>query len=487
MVFHPGDPWPSDTPGGVSHRAWGGYIRFWLMAAISGGFPFTAGPHQNDRLNAGNVLTDTSGFVGGRQVDPQALPTTSGLWVDLTCDLVDCDIANGATSGAGILSKAEAGTLTATLYDPTGKYDPANPSSPFALNGRSRLVPGVPILAFCEIIRDPTAATVQVWQVPLFSGTADRWSEAWDREPSDRRGKLVATDFVKQLVKMNRAAQPPAGAGESVQSRLGRISTYYAFNGLTHYAVPPSAGGEGTRTLQATTLAQSAWELINRAIDDDLGFVWWNPGMSTIYGAGGVWVSRESWSYVAAGFPKPLLGCGGAGFLDIVTEAIPMAFDAQLVNAAYASRSGGTSQSARNTASINRWGEQSVSRSDLGLNDDPQVATWAQDLVNLEANPRGALERVTLIPAVAPQSWDAWRQVLPPSIVTGPLRVVYENESFDYVADVTVRNVGYEYHIAADDWSVVLHTVSANMASGANTLHAGPHALDRLDAGNVAA
>jgi len=483
VPFTPGDPWPSTTPGGACLPGWGGYIRFWLLAEIAAGFPFALGAAANDRLDAGNVLSDASMVRFGPPIaDPTALPVTSGLWVDLSCDLTDCEITAGAATSAGVLSKAEAGTLTATLFDPTGKYDPLNPDTPYALAGRSRLVPGIRIVALCEVVNNPTVTTPTVTQSILFTGTADRWAEDWTKDPGDRRAKLTASDLTKNLVKLDRDEQAPQGAGETVATRLSRIADYFGFGRPLHNLY----GTEAAYTEQATTLAQSAWELLNRTMDDELGFLWVDAQGRII------WTAREIWQYRQ--FPPLQLGCGGTGFYDIVTDATPLAIDATQVNRVAAARTGGTTQTATNTASINRWGERSYQRTDLGLADDTQTAKWAQDFVNLAAYPRYAVDSVTVIPAVAAQSWtcwaDLWKYLLDYrgySFIAGLFRVVFESDLFAYTVDTTVRMVGYQLRVDPDQWTVQLRTVDANLASGAHTFHAGAHANDRLDAGNVAA
>src|SRR5262245_4434379 len=174
MPFTPGDPWPDTTfPGGVAHEAWSGYIRLIVRARIDAGTAFTLGPHPQDRLNSGNVLSQAGGLPAALEGgEPRA--AASGLWVDLTCDLIDLEITLGATSSDGVLSKAEAGTLTATLWDPDGKYDPANPTGRYSIAGHTRLLPGVPVEAFCETIANPQAASPAVNRWPLFTGTADQ-------------------------------------------------------------------------------------------------------------------------------------------------------------------------------------------------------------------------------------------------------------------------------------------------------------------------
>jgi hypothetical protein len=55
----------------------------------------------------------------------------SGAWTDITCDTTSASWTWGASEALGPLTECEGGTLRVSLYDPTRKYDPDNPSSPF--------------------------------------------------------------------------------------------------------------------------------------------------------------------------------------------------------------------------------------------------------------------------------------------------------------------------------------------------------------------
>ena len=165
--WQPGMPWPSGTPGGAAAPAWGGYVRFWVRAAIAPGRSFHMGSHPDDRLDAGNVM-------GGGSINTAIGRAGVGehLWIDLTCDTIDAEIQGGASGSAGIFTKADAATITVTLADPTGKYDPLNGHSPYAYGGHSRLVPGTPVEAFAEVVNGDDGS----WQrFYLFVGTADSW------------------------------------------------------------------------------------------------------------------------------------------------------------------------------------------------------------------------------------------------------------------------------------------------------------------------
>jgi hypothetical protein len=284
-VWQPTDPWPSGTTGGASSPKWGDYIRLWIRAGIAAGNPFHVGQHANDRLDSGYVL------MGAESALPRATDPAR-LWIDLTCDTLDCEIAGGASSGQGIFSKADAATLVVTLHDPEGKYDPLNGASPYAYAGRSRLVPGTPIEAFAEVVDPSTSIATRHW---LFTGTADSWAEEWTPRPTNRQAKLVATDVTKQWVRYDQPEQPPTGTGDTTGQRVQRLVDYYQWPGIVEHA--PSS----TVTLQATTLAQSAWELLNRTLDDELGYVYFTPEGALR------WLNRQTWMIVGA--PVLALGC----------------------------------------------------------------------------------------------------------------------------------------------------------------------------------
>lgn len=482
--WQPGDEWPDSTfEGGAINPAWSGYIRFFLQAQIAPGAAFVMGESSTDQLNKGNVLSQPGGLpvdarTGGAQ--------QSGLWVDLTCDLVDCEITLGSSSQAGILSKVEAGTLTATLYDPYGVYDPLNPSSPYSLNRQTRLVPGVPMRAFCEVIFDNAgiASANSVTRVPLFTGTADSWREDWTTDPSDRFAKVVATDTVKNFTRMDKPEASPQGANENVANRLTRIVNYYGWTGTVAQGLPYTSSGQ---VLQATTLAQSAWELVNRTLDDELGFVYFIPTPPTLpYDPQLRWYNRDVWDY--AGGPKIVIGCGETGTgsatsdtYDIATDVQPASFDELLLNSVYAARSGGTQQAVQNAASVDHYGESSLQRTDLGLNTDAQVATWAQLLVDRQSYPQTSLDHVELMPATAVKPWRAWAAVLSVQLPTSVMRVRWDR--LDYVADVTFRPVGWKHSITADEWRVEWQTVTVSTVPAAGLFHVGQHAQDALDNG----
>lgn len=459
MPFVPGDPWPG-TPGGSIPAGWSGYLRFYLRAAIASGRPFTMGDDPNCRLDAGNSMA-----YFGQPAEGES------TWADLSCDCTDVQIKGGSSSTSGILSKAEAGTLVAELWDPESKYDPLNPDSPFVLAGSTRLGPGIPVEAFAEVINNPAAATPTVTKRPLFTGTADRWSQPWTREESERFGRLEATDATKLFVKMNKPEQPAQGQGELAMQRISRIVTYYGWQGVIWnpptYTVDP---------LQGTTLAASAWELLNRTLDDQIGMIYVTRDGRLR------WTARNQWT--ARTTPVASFGCG-PGLFDIVTEAIPQTFDAALLNTVSAANTGGNAQTATSSSSVARFGEQSYKRTDLGMLNDTAAAAWALFVIGISAYPQTGLELIRLQPDAAPSPWIAWNAALGLEYVTDIIRVLWE--AAGYTADVQARIVGHSYKIDAEAFEVEWRLVGSSLVTGPGTFHMGPHANAALDSGFVLA
>lgn len=464
MAWVPGMSWPG-TPGGALSPAWGGYTRLYVRAQIAPGTQLHVGPHPADRLNAGNVY------------GPVTASPTQSLWVDLSCDVLDLTVDHGATRAEGAFSRAEASTVTVTLYDPARVYDPSNLDSPYVLKGASRFIPGLPVEVVAEVVTNPTTSTVT--RYVLFTGAVDYWREPWATNPADRRAKFTASDKTKYLASLNWPEQSPVGAGDTVTQRIARIAAYFAL------PFPVVATGASTRTLAATTLAQSAWELLNRTIDDEIGYVY---VQHTNTGPVLRWVNREQW-FPTTVTPVLVLGCDvpAVDALDVITAVQLAGIDEQLRNVVYASRTGGTQQTARAQSSIDKYGgyERDYKRTDLGLATDAQVAEWAQAIISLYAYPTPVPVSVTLHPpAGEAQPWAAWAKILGVVEVTDPVRVVWEPpDGAGSRVDVIVRVLGERHEITRDSWAVTWSTVG--FVTRGKTLHAGPHALDRLDDGNV--
>jgi hypothetical protein len=262
-----------------------------------------------------------------------------------------------------------------------------------------------------------------------------------------------------------------------VQQRIHRIVEFFDWEG--EIVDPP---GGSTVTLQATTLAQPAWELLNRATDDEIGYVYFDADGRLR------WINRQAWSTISE--PVITFSCEHAspvpGF-DVLTDAAPSTLDLQMRNTVYASRSGGTMESAISQSSVDRYGRYEYKRTDLGLNSDQQAADWAEYVVVLYAFPQIALSDVTMRPAISARSWEVWNSVLGLTLVTDLVRIIWAPpDRPDDVIDAIVRVVGLSHRISRDSWEVQWQLVAASaLGFSGSVFTMGPHAQDRLDAGYV--
>jgi hypothetical protein len=439
--------WPG-TPNGAFSPAWGGPIQVYVWIAIAAGTTFTWGQSGNDNLDAGNVW-------GAGTVVPE--PPEGRLWVDVTCDVIELQTHLGGRRSDDALTRADAATCSITLRDPTRAYDPLNPDSPWQYGGRSRLAPGTPVWAWAELLTSPT--TVDTYR--LFTGTVDSWHEDWALDPADRQAKVEASDATKVLVNLDWGEQPEVGAGDTVDERLDRILAFYGYTGPTDLDV-------STNTLQGTTLAQSAWELVGRAVDDELGFVWID--------ALGVLQFRNRATWQTRSTPTFTLGCP-AGF-DVVLDADVTA-SGPMRNAISASVNGGTMQTARSAESISLYGPHNYKRTDLGLQTDAQAGAWATHLLQVSAYPRATLNGVTVKPAFDP---NVWPYLLGLELLRERVTVQWQPPT-EALIETTGRVASVEHVITRFSWEVGLGFTMADVFG--RLFHWGPHPQDRLTQGNV--
>lgn len=472
-AWHPGDAWPSSTPGGAISPHWGGYVKLWVRAALAAGETFHMGKHANDRLDAGNVM----GGAPEALVRAPRVGTVERLWIDLSCDVLDVQIAGGASSSQGIFSKPDTATMQVTLSDPGGIYDPLSNVPPWSYGGRSRLVPGTPVECFAEIVNGDTGALSRVW---LFTGGADSWGEDWTPTPSRRTARLVASDETKQWARYNLPEGAAVGADDTISQRVARLVAAYQWAGI----VQNDPDG-GTVTLAATTLAQTGWELLNRTLDDELGYVYFTPTGALR------WVNRGTWYE----HPAPILALGcpdleeaGETFRDVIIDASPSTIDDQVRNSIYAARTGGTTVTAISQSSIERYGfRYDYKRTDLGLANDAQVGAWAQVVLELYAYPQISLADITMRPAIDARSWEVFASVLGVQYVSDLVRVVWAPPDLPtHEIDVLSRVVGAAHKITRAAFETRWQLVgSGGLASSGAVFTMGPDANDRLDAGYI--
>lgn len=452
----PPDPWPG-SPGGTASPSWGPTVRLFVWIALHAGAPMRWG----SVAGTGDVLTAGNTWASGVPAPPVP-PPTNRLWIDVTCDTLTVETHLGGVRAEGALVRAEAATARITLADPTRQYDPTNPDSPWQFQGRSRLMPGTPVLVFAETYTGTTLTRHN-----LFSGTVDVWSAPWEPHPEDRRAVVVASDDIKTLAGLDRGEQPAAGAGDTVEQRIERILTFYEWTGTRR--LDPS-----TVTEVATTFASSAWELIGAAVDDEIGFAYIDTdGVLQFY-------NRATWSTTPA--PALTIGCSPtvADESNTVIDVTVTTTDAGLRNAVYASRPSSPVQASRSESSIDQFGEHGLKKTDLGVTTDAQAAAWADYIVLRQGWPRARITDVSMRPALDP---DRWPTVLDLRLVVDRVRVVWTPPASTTTYTITARVIGIDHTIDRHAWETDLAFVLGDVFARVFTW--GPAETDRLDVGNV--
>jgi hypothetical protein len=221
-------------------------------------------------------------------------------------------------------------------------------------------------------------------------------------------------------------------------------------------------------------MAQSAWELIGRASEDEAGFVYVDAwGVLQFH-------NRDTW----ATSPDPTLevGCGPAfpNAHDILIEADVVAVNLNIRNAVYAARTGGVQQSARAEQSIELYGEHSYKRTDLGHQTDVQAGAWATFVVALQGWPRARVDRVELKPHYDETSWP---DILGLVLVDGRVRVIWTPPDGTPAVETIGRSIGVDHRISRHSWDTDVYMVLADLFRG--VLHWGSHPNDFLDNGYV--
>lgn len=450
MAWAWGDPWPG-TPGGAQSPSWGRLVRLYVQAAIAPGASFKLGPAPTDQLDAGNVLGPVTG-------------TGQSLWVDLTCDTLTVEITQTAAE-SDVVAQADAATLSLALIDPTRKYDPLNPDTPYRLNGVSRMVPNQPVRVFVEMVNPTTNAITTYY---LFTGTSDSWAEDWTPHPEKRRAKLQASGYIKDLQQLNYEEQPPTGTGDLVHERLNRILTYFGWT-------KPKNLGTSAVALQSTTLAQPAWELIQRAADDEIGYVYVSTDGTLTF------LPRTTWRTTVSQNANYRFGCEIPGFWDVVIDVSAEANVLNVKNRISAAASGGTSSVVQSDASIALYGIQSYKRTDLGLKDKSGSDAWATFVLEERAFPRANVSSFTIAPKLDESSWPYVFEICR-DLASSVIQLYWRPSVLATPYSLRARVFGFQMDIDRHHWTVDLQV--SMQETDVKLFHMGAHPFDKLNDGN---
>lgn len=188
--------------------------------------------------------------------------TTTGDWVDVTCDVLDgLRLAAGSNTDDGVTRRWESASASFVLDG--AQWDPWNGPHAGVLGDRTPV----------RVQHHPLSPPGAPWQA-AFTGYVATRGYSWD--PGAAQGDVQCVDGTSILVASDLVASPAAGAGESAAARVTRIAAAARWPA----ALDVTAGGT---TLQATTLDAPAWDELVQVADTDLALLWVTRAGSLAY------------------------------------------------------------------------------------------------------------------------------------------------------------------------------------------------------------
>lgn len=345
-------------------------------------------------------------------------------------DFRRCTIRRGASRADSPLIRYEAGGGEMALLNTDRKYDPTNLNGPYVAGGVSQVEPMRPVIF---------AATYEGVDYALMSAYTDSWNVDW-AGPNWSEVTVPFADAFSILEEDNRAAVAAVGAGELSGARIHRI--------LDSVSWPEDKRDvdDGSVTLQATTLEGPALEELQAVADAELGDLYIRgDGVLVFRERGAVMVNPRSTTSQA------VFGDGGGDELPYKDGGLQFATDtATMINRIKAQREGGVEVVLEDLASIQKYRVKSpVSGSNLLLETDDAVTSWASYLLTVSKDPEHRFTAMEVWPRADPER--LWPQVLGREIgdrITVIRRPPGGGDPI--VRDVFIR--GIEHVITPDNW-----------------------------------
>ena len=298
------------------------------------------------------------------------------VWTDVSDHVLEgLTFRRGASRGQGPFWRYEAGTASVTLDNLDGRFDPLNLSGPYVSAGVSEIRPNLPVRISAVI----GSTTEVVWVGVVDSVDLDYTSTTYSTVRFacvDGVAFLQAADLPELTT--------PVGAGDTVAARLARILDRVGWPAAARDLDPVTAN-----TLQASTLAQSAWADILLAADSDAGYVWFDRDGRLVYRTRGAIPASPSLTFSSSATTA------GKDF-----SAVTITRDVQQVyNSVSLARKDGTAVTVEDVDSQALIGQvRGYSRSDLVCEDDGGVETVASWIVGVYSDLLTRVEEMELRP-----------------------------------------------------------------------------------------
>lgn len=320
--------------------------------------------------DAGQGLLDTGQLAG------------ADTWTDITAQLRDVRASRPWTRQQGPVWQAQAGTLTATLRNSDGRFDPDNAAGPYA----GSLRPMVPVRL---------RATWAGREYFLFSGFVTSWADAGLNVPGYAETVLSASDAFYVLAGITLAAAAPAGANELSGARVSRV-----LNAAGWYGDGAKRKiGAGQSQLQATAMGDTALNLLQLAASSEVGELY-------MRGDGAV-VFRDRHALLTETRSAAVQGVFGDAAGTVHPAGAELAYDAltrlnddtTMANDIQVTRAGGTLQEAQSAASVGTFlFPRTYAPPQPVITTDAEALQQAQWLLTVAQGSENRFEQLALAP-----------------------------------------------------------------------------------------
>jgi hypothetical protein len=267
--------------------------------------------------------------------------------------------------------KYQAGTATVRIIDQNGDWNPQNTSSPYYPN----LVPLRSI-----IIETEYSGTVY----PIFKGYIQEYLYQYPKDQELGYVDLICTDAFRLVFNSNVTTVTGAGAGEGTGTRVGKIldtigwpaSSRSIMTGNTLCQADPGTTRTALAAIETATFTEQGafyFDKAGNAVFKDRDFVYTSPAAS------------------------PTVFSNATGSTAIPYAGITFALDDKtIVNQASVTRTGGTTQTASNAASIEKFFLHSITANDMLMQTDTEALDLASNFVASRKDTTLRIESITL-------------------------------------------------------------------------------------------
>ena len=297
-------------------------------------------------------------------------------WTDVSDYVMEgLTFRRGSTRSQGPFWRYESGSASIELDNVDGRFDPLNLSGPYVSAGVSEIRPNLPVRISAVV--DGTTETM--WVGVVDSVDLDYTSVTWS---------TVNLSCVDGVAFLQAADLPelttPVGAGDTAAARITRILDRVGWP-----AGQRDLDSVTANTMQASTLAASAWSDILLTADSDAGYVWMDRTGRLVYRTRGAIPALPSLTFSSSATTA------GKDFTGItITRDV-----AQVYNSVNLARANSTAVFVEDQTAQATIGQvRGFSRSDLVCETDDNVADVAAWIVGVFSELLTRVEEIVLEP-----------------------------------------------------------------------------------------